>query len=78
MPVPHKANLQAGEVDLLEESLVKLCLEYSESLEDEAALSENLEESQLLFCSSFRGILAKCTNLEMGLGHNLNLLFSFQ
>lgn len=70
MLLGHKANLQAGEVDLLEESLVKLCLEYSESLEDEAALSENLEESQSLFCSSFRGILAKCTSLETGWGHH--------
>lgn len=41
---------------MLEESLLKLCLEYSESLE-EAVLSERREESESLFWSSLRGIL---------------------
>lgn len=49
--------LQAGELGLLEESLVKLCLEYSESLDEEVALSEDLEESQSLLCSLVKGIL---------------------
>lgn len=48
--------LQAGELGLLEESLLKLCLEYSESLE-EAVLSERREESESLFWSSLRGIV---------------------
>lgn len=49
-------GLHAGELGLLEESLLKLCLEYSESLE-EAVLSERREESESLLCSSLRGIL---------------------
>lgn len=44
-------GLQAGELDLLEESLVKLCLEHSQSLR-EAMLSENREESESLGWSS--------------------------
>lgn len=53
-------GLHAGELGLLEESLLKLCLEYSESLE-EAVLSESREESESLFCSSLRGILIPFT-----------------
>lgn len=49
-------SLHAGELGLLEESLLKLCLEYSESLE-EAVLSERREESESLFWSSLRGIV---------------------
>lgn len=43
--------VEAGELDLLEESLVKLCPEHSESL-SEAMLSENREESESLGWSS--------------------------
>lgn len=53
-------GLHAGELGLLEESLLKLCLEYSESLE-EAVLSEKREESESLFWSSLRGILIPFT-----------------
>lgn len=53
-------GLHAGELGLLEESLLKLCLEYSESLE-EAVLSERREESESLFWSSLRGILIPFT-----------------
>lgn len=51
-----EVGLHAGELGLLEESLLKLCLEYSESLE-ETVLSERREESESLFWSSLRGIL---------------------
>lgn len=49
-------GLHAGELGLLEESLLKLCLEYSVSLEA-AVLSERREDSESLLCSSLRGIL---------------------
>lgn len=55
-----ETGLHAGELGLLEESLLKLCLEYSESLE-EAVLSERREESESLFWSSLRGILIPFT-----------------
>lgn len=49
-------GLHTGELGLLEESLLKLWLEYSVSLE-ETVLSESREESESLFWSSLRGIL---------------------
>lgn len=63
-PHPHllaPCYSQSGELDLLEKSLVKLCLEHSKSL-SEVMLSENGEDSTS-FCSFthcfslFRGIL---------------------
>ena len=44
-------SLHAGELDLLDESLVKLCLEHSQSL-SEAVLSDNRAESASLGWSS--------------------------